>query len=57
MLRGFPAWICTHQPCYDLSEEKPQSLTFVLGATLESLSLFMAKALLRAEGCGSMLGA
>lgn len=36
MLRGFPAWICTHQPCCDLFKEKPRSLTFVLGATLES---------------------
>ena len=36
MLGGFPAWICTQQPSRDLSKEKPQSLTFVLGATLES---------------------
>lgn len=56
MLGGFPAWICTHQPSRDLSKEKPQSLV-CLGSYCGILRLFVAKALLRAEGHGSTVGA
>lgn len=56
MLGGFPAWICTHQPSRDLSKAKPQSLV-CFGSYCGILRLFVAKALLRAEGHGSAVGA